>query len=406
MDRRSFLTRSAALGCSLAASPLLTPVSFASAPGDNRLIVIVLRGGMDGLGVLAPYGDPSYNALRGAPDLGAEGFVDLDGFFAMHGALRPLAPLWQDGQLGFVHAVSTPYRDKRSHFDGQDLLEAGGADLKSGLARDGWLNRAMGHMPGQSADLAYAIGSDAMAILDGDMPVTRWSPDVDLALSPQAIRLAQLVMEKDPAMSAALADAFQLAGSDGDGVAVQGTVDDMMAMLQDNMTARRSSRYEVRLAKFAAQRLRKDARIASFSLNGWDTHAQQTRLLDRSLATLSDVILTLKEELKGSAWQRTAIVAMTEFGRTARFNGTKGTDHGTGGAMILAGGAIRGGQVWADWPGLSEDALFQRRDLMPTRDLRAYSGWLLRGLFGLSSAAVQQDIFPQLELGADPQLLL
>ena len=207
-------------------------------------------------------------------------------------------------------------------------------------------------------------------------------------------------------MSAALADAFQLAGSDGDGVAVQGTVDDMVAMLQDNMTARRSSRYEVRLAKFAAQRLRKDARIASFSLNGWDTHAQQTRLLDRSLATLSDVILTLKEELKGPAWQRTAIVAMTEFGRTALFNGTKGTDHGTGGAMILAGGAIRGGQVWADWPGLSEDALFQRRDLMPTRDLRAYSGWLLRGLFGLSSAAVQQDIFPQLELGADPHLLL
>ncbi len=406
MDRRSFLSRSVALGCSLAASPLLTPVSFASAPGDKRLVVIILRGGMDGMGAVAPYGDAGFSGLRGPLTLGDEGYIDLDGFFAMHGALRPLLPLWQDQQLGFVHAVSTPYRDKRSHFDGQDLLEAGGFSLQDGKVRDGWLNRMMGHMSGQNAEMAYAIGSDPLNILDGAQTVQRWSPDVDLALSSQAIRLAQLVTKDDPAMSAALAEGLRLADSDGDAVTVDGGMQDMMSMLQDNAAAGRGTSYETRVAKFAAGRLRKDARIASFSLNGWDTHANQGRVLARSLSALSDVILTLKSELKGPAWKRTAVVAITEFGRTARFNGSKGTDHGTGGAMVLAGGAIRGGRVHADWPGLNEADLFQRRDLMPTRDLRAYTGWLIRDLFGLPSGAVERDIFSQLDLGDDPNLLL
>ncbi|MGH1412740.1 MAG: DUF1501 domain-containing protein [Pelagimonas sp.] len=406
MDRRSFLTRSAIIGCSLAASPLMTPISFAAAPSDNRLVVIILRGGMDGLAAVAPYGDPSLSEIRGPLAMGAEGYADLDGFYAMHPALRPLLPLWKDQHLGFVHAVSTPYRNKRSHFDGQDLLEAGGASLKSGGVRDGWLNRMMGHIPGYRADMAYAVGNDALAVLDGPQLIKRWSPDVDLALSPQAIRLAQMVLKDDPAMSFALSEAFQLADNDGDPVAVNGGMSEMMAMLEDNSQAGRDTSYEKRLAKFAADRLREDARIASFSLNGWDSHAQQDRLLNRSLGTLSDVILTLKNELTGPVWKRTAIVAMTEFGRTARFNGTMGTGHGTGGAMVLAGGAIRGGRVFADWPGLGDADLLQQRDVMPTRDLRAYSGWLLRGLFGISAGAVERDIFPQLDLGADPKLLL
>ena len=224
MDRRSFLCRSAMLGCSVAASPLLAPISFASVPGDNRLIVIILRGGMDGLATVAPYGDPAFAALRGKLNFGPEGYLDLDGFFAMHGGLRALAPLWASGELGFVHAVSTPYRDKRSHFDGQDLLEAGGADLQSGRTRDGWLNRLMAHLPGPQADLAYAVGKDALAILDGPNPVNRWSPEVDLALSPQALRLAHLVMETDPEMAAAFRQALKLAGSDGVGSSFRATL--------------------------------------------------------------------------------------------------------------------------------------------------------------------------------------
>lgn len=175
ISRRSLLARSAVLGCSLAASPLLTPVSFAAAPWEQRLVVIILRGGMDALDVVQPYGDPDYAALRkslsGGPGAGA---ADLDGFFALHPGLAPLLPLWQRGELGFVQAVSTPYRDRRSHFDGQDLLEAGTAAL--GRAEGGWLNRMLQQMPGVEARTAFAIGQERMLMLEGAAPVSHWAP--------------------------------------------------------------------------------------------------------------------------------------------------------------------------------------------------------------------------------------
>jgi uncharacterized protein (DUF1501 family) len=177
LNRRAFLTRSALLGCSLAASPLVTPVSLAATGGENRFVLILLRGGMDGLDVVRPYGDPAYAALRGAPKLGGEdGAINLDGYFALHPALRGLMPLWNAGQLGFAHAVSTPYRDKRSHFDGQDLLEAGLSSFGSGMSRDGWLNRVLQNMPDAHAQTAYAIGRDQMAVLGGRAEVQRGPP--------------------------------------------------------------------------------------------------------------------------------------------------------------------------------------------------------------------------------------
>jgi uncharacterized protein (DUF1501 family) len=146
--------------------------------------------------------------------------------------------------------------------------------------------------------------------------------------------------------------------------------------------------------------------VASFSLNGWDTHARQEASLTRALQSLSRVILTLKEELTVPIWQNTTVVAVTEFGRTAHLNGSQGTDHGTGGAMVLAGGALRGGRVIAGWPGLSEADLYDRRDLMPTRDVRAHLGWIMRDMFGLSKSAIERDVFPGLELGNSPGLIL
>lgn len=412
LSRRNFLARSALVGCSLAASPLLTPVSFASAPGDNRLVVIILRGGMDGLDVVQPYGDPGFAALRGGLRPGADGGpVDLDGFYALHPGLAPLMPLWRAGQLGFVHAVSTPYRDKRSHFDGQDLLEAGIPDLTHGAGRDGWLNRLLQQMQGhpawgQQADKTYAIGRGSMALVDGPAPVSRWAPESDLALTPQALRLAELVMQDDPAFAAAMTQAFALAQNDGDAIAVQGGRDEMMSMIAEDVQNARQGSAETRIAEFAASRLRGDTRIAAFSINGWDTHEAQDRTLGRALKRLSQTILALNTGLVGPVWDRTTIVAMTEFGRTARFNGTRGTDHGTGGLMLLAGGAVRGGRVVADWPGLAEADLYDRRDLMPTRDLRAHTGWIMRGLFGLDKSAIQNAIFPGVDLGPDPKLLL
>ncbi len=391
MQRRKFLLTGAALGCSAAASPLLTPIAFAQGPWDNRLVVIILRGAMDGLDAVQPVGDRDYAALR--PSLaGVAGLTDLDGFHALHPALSPLVPLWDAQQLGFVHAVSTPYRDKRSHFDGQDILEAGTPGLTAEGTRDGWLNRMLQTMPGLSAETAYAIGREQMLILSGAAPAARWSPDARMILSPQARQLLALVQQDDPLFRVATEDAVMI-------------VDDLAAEAEGDMTETALRGDHVKLAQFAASRLRGDTRIASFSIGGWDTHNRQEAGLGRALSRLSDTVLTLQTEL-GAIWGQTAVICMTEFGRTARENGTGGTDHGTGGAMILAGGAVRGGRVVADWPGLADADLYAGRDLMPTRDVRAHAGWVMRGLFGLDAGVIEQAVFPGLELGPDPGLLL
>jgi uncharacterized protein (DUF1501 family) len=396
LSRRSFLTRSSLLGCCAAASPLMTPLSFAAAPWDARLVVIILRGGMDGLDVVQPWGAAEYADLRGK--LGsatgggpAKGAHDLDGFFAMHQSLAPLIPLWQQGELGFVHAVATPYRHKRSHFDGQDLLEAGTPNL-SGV-RDGWLNRMLQSLPGVEGRTAYAIGHGDLKVLTGSAPVSDWSPDSNLDMSPQAVLLAQLVMEQDPAFHAALSEALNLSddeyGADGK--------DGTMAVPR-----KARGRTHIKIAEFTAEQLRGDTRVASFSINGWDTHNRQERSIRGALSGLAETILTLKQELGSNVWNKTSIVAMTEFGRTVRLNGTGGTDHGTGGAMILAGGAVRGGRVLGRWPGLDEAALFERRDLMPTGDVRSPAAWMMRAMTGLNRDVLERVVFPGLDMGADP----
>jgi uncharacterized protein (DUF1501 family) len=379
MDRRHFL----ALGCSAAASPLLTPVAFAAAPWDNRLVVIILRGAMDGLDVVRPLGDPGLRALR--PTLGAQDSLPLTDFWGLHPGLGPLMPLWDAGQMAFSHAVSTPYRDRRSHFDGQDILEAGTPDLPAASARDGWLNRLLRAVPGVTADTAWAIGREEMLVLRGTAPVSRWSPEARLRLSPATERLLELVQHDDPLFRDATLSALD-------------TVADLSADGQD-----RTGGGHRQLAEFAATRLRDDARIASFSLGGWDTHARQGPALTTALGRLAQVILALRDGL-GPVWGQTAVLCVTEFGRTARENGSEGTDHGTGGAAILCGGAVRGGQVAADWPGLSN--LYADRDLLPTRDVRAHAAWVMRAVTGLDLATLSSAVFPGLDLGTDPQLTL
>lgn len=162
----------------------------------------------------------------------------------------------------------------------------------------------------------------------------------------------------------------------------------------------------VKVAEFAAKQLRGPARIAAFSLNGWDTHRQQHRLLVPALTRLSETLTTLKAQLTGPVWKKTTVIAMTEFGRTARENGTAGTDHGTGGMMVLAGGSVNGGRVHADWPGLARSDLYSGRDLMPTRDVRAHAAWVIRHIAGLDRSVLEQSIFPGLDMGDDPKTLL
>ncbi|MDB2407295.1 DUF1501 domain-containing protein [Jannaschia sp.] len=384
LDRRRFLTTAA---CSLAASPLVTPVAFAALPSDHRLVVVILRGGMDGLDVLQPYGDPGLAALRPGFEIGpGAGAMDLTGFHAMHPGLADLAPLWRAGELGFAQAVSTPYRDGRSHFDGQDILEAGTAgDVPSLTRRDGWLNRLLSVLPGAEGRTAFAIGRDDMLLLRGTAPHAAWVPDARLEMEAATRDLLMHVYHDDPLFRDKAAEALLLSAQ-GPAVKV-GRGDTVEALFG-----------------FAATQLAGESRIAAMSLSGWDTHRGQPRQLSRALQRLSQGILTLRDGL-GPAWSRTTVLAMTEFGRTARENGTNGTDHGTGGTLIAAGGAIAGGQVWGAWPGLGEADLLDRRDLMPLRDVRAYAAWALHGLYGVDRRVLSTLVFPGLEMGRDPGLL-
>ena len=403
LDRRQFLS-SVLAGCSAAASPLLTPVSLASAPWDQRLVVIILRGALDGIDAIRPVGDPDFEGYRRVILKRDRGEApDLDGYFALHPALAGLMPLWRSGEFAAVQATSTPYRDKRSHFDGQAVLEAGGGNDVFDQPADGWLNRLMTVAPGVEAETAFAVGRSQMQILAGDAPHSVWRPRTALRISPQAEKLLELVYHDDPLFRDAALTAADIIGTlreeaDEDDPAM---ADAGMAM--QGMEG--ASGFSGEVTRFVVERLLQETRIASFSINGWDTHAGQGQALENRLGQLADTILLMRAGL-GDVWRKTAVLVMTEFGRTARANGNEGTDHGTGGAMFMAGGAIRGGKIYGDWPGLAEASLYNRRDLMPTRDIRAYAGWAMRGMFGTGSSDIERIIFPGLDLGDDPGILL
>lgn len=390
-NRRKFLKSSLILGCSAAASPLITPITFAAAPWDARLVVIILRGGMDGLDVVQPYGDPALATHRKSLPIGeAAGASDLDGFFALHPNLNPLMPLWHSGELAFAHAVSTPYRNRRSHFDGQDVLENGGMSANEARAatNGGWLNRMLSLVPGASAETALAVGRTSMLLLSGDAPHSNWSPDTNLELSDQTQELLRAVYKNDPLFRDAHALAYRFLEQHEP---------------QENMTVRKANRAKA-LAELSATRLNADSRIAAFSLYGWDTHVRQSRSISNALRELSSALLTLRDGL-GDNWDKTMVVCLTEFGRTVQENGNSGTDHGTGGAMVMAGGALRKAKVHTNWPGLGAGDLYRDRDLMPTNDVRRYCAWIMRDLFGLQIADLENVVFPGLEMGLDPKIV-
>ncbi len=289
ISRRKLIKNSLIIGCSAAASPLITPVTLASIPFDARLVVIVLRGAMDGLDVVQPYGDRHLEGYRKQIKVGeAAGAYDLDGFYAMHAALGDLVPLWEAGELGFAHAVSTPYRDKRSHFDGQDFLENGGSASNGNLtpAGDGWLNRLLTLMPGSTVTTAFSVGRQRLLMLEGDADTSSWSPDSDMDLSPTAQALLKQLYANDPL--------FQSSAQ----VAI-----DLSAKMDGAMNPRQAAKASA-LAGYAADRLNEDTRIAAFSIGGWDTHNNQTRALPNALRELSAAILTLKKRL-GRNWDQT-----------------------------------------------------------------------------------------------------
>ena len=375
----------------------------ASAAGtrDPRLVVIVLRGALDGLTAVPPVGDPGYRALREQIAFAFEGpnkALSLDGFFGLHPAMPNLARLYAAKQAAIVHASATAYRD-RSHFDGQDVLESGYPG--PGRTQSGWLNRLLATLPqggavaGGTGNRGLAIGANAPLIIRGAAPVLGWAPTTLKPADPELPqRLTDLYAHTDPLFARLLAEGIQTgkiaAGLD---MKARGGPGDPNGMEQ--------------MAAGAARLLAQPdgPRIAALAFEGWDTHAQELGRLARLLGGLDNAYASFEKEM-GPAWRDTVVLTVTEFGRTAHVNGTQGTDHGTGTVMFLVGGAVRGGRVIADWPGLRTNQLREGRDLAATTDMRAVTKGIAVDLLGASPAALGRDVFPGSESVAPAKGLL
>lgn len=354
---------------------------------DPRLIVVILRGALDGLAAVPPIGDPGYAALRGDLAIGAAGYepaFPLDGFFGLNDAMPNFHRRYHEGDALIVHATATPYR-QRSHFDGQDVLENG--TPAPGALRTGWLNRAVELLPdgGPIAPVGgLAVSPTVPLILRGTAPVLTWTPpNFRPGAADTAERLMQLYEHQDPELAGVFAAGMEL---------------DAMTMGTNAAVTDRRNAYG-QIANGTANLLLEPEgpRIAVLSLDGWDTHTNQGSEDGRLAGLLGafDEGLEILSEGIAPIWEKTAIVAITEFGRTARGNGNDGTDHGTGTVAFLLGGAIDGGRVISDWPGLSVTALLDGRDLNPTIDLRSVLKGLLRDHLGLSDTALAAHVFPE-----------
>jgi uncharacterized protein (DUF1501 family) len=368
LDRRAFLAGAAAL----VAAPR---IAFAGGPipTERRFVFIIQRGAADGLHTVRPTADPGYARLRGALAVEPETVLKLDGSFALHPSLPTLHGLYGEGQASFFHAVASPYRE-RSHFDGQNILETGGRAPYA--LKDGWMNRLVSMLSHRGGD-AIAFAPTVPMALRGDLPVPSYAPSsLPDANEDLMLRVEQLYA-KDAQLHALWSAALEARG---------------MAGGMDGK-ARRQEPGEV--ARMAASFLaRADGpRIAMIETGGWDTHTGQAGRLATQLRNLDTLVAGLRQGL-GPAWNQTVVLVATEFGRTAAANGTGGTDHGTGAAAMLLGGAVQGGRVLADWPGLAQADLFEGRDLRPTLGLDTLISQVCAEAFKLEPGKMARALFP------------
>lgn len=364
---------------------------WASAAGtrDPRLVVIILRGALDALSAVGPLGDPNYADLHGELALTREGphaALPLDGFFGLNPAMKTFARLYAEKQALVIHAAATGYRE-RSHFDGQDVLESGMPG--PGRTESGWLNRALALVPAgeRVRGQALAVGYTPPLIVRGASPVLGWAPaglptpDDDLVS-----RLSQLYDHRDIDLGRALRAGLEAERRVRDGAEAMKPGGDASAQMHA-------------AAAGAARLMSADdgPRFAALAFDGWDTHVAEGGATGRLANLLSglDKAFSALETGLGRAWSDTVVIAVTEFGRTARINGDGGCDHGTGTAAFLVGGAVAGGRVIADWPGLKPTDLYENRDLNPTIDLRAVFKGVLADQLGLAPAGLAEAVFPE-----------
>lgn len=402
------LTRRRVLEAALfagATSVVSTRLALANAPGEARFVFVLLRGALDGLHAVPPLGDPHYSALRGQIALARHGegaALPLTDDFGLHPALQFLQGAYRAKEMAVLHAVATSYRD-RSHFDAQNVLESG--DQRPHGSTSGWINRALSSLPRRaSADAGVALGANVPLAMRGPAQVASWSPTRFASLDDGTLSRLTDLYASDPLLSRRLADALQsdAIATEAQAAAEGGLEEAPMpaaAPVSEDVRQRRNfqARY-VETARAAAGFLKRDdgPRVAMFDTSGWDTHANQGGAqgqLALRLRGLDAALATIKESL-GPAWRHTVVLVATEFGRTAAINGTRGTDHGTGAAAFLVGGAVNGGRVVADWPGLAPGDLLEKRDLKPTCDLRSVMKGVLRDHLGVARAALDDVVFP------------
>jgi uncharacterized protein (DUF1501 family) len=362
---------------------------------DPRFLTIILRGALDGLATVAPVGDADWVALRGDDALTLDGKIPalkLDDFFALNPAMPNLHRMFQENEAIIIHASATPYRE-RSHFDGQDLLESGLP--KPGPSESGWLNRALaglapaGRVNPRGSRL-FVVGPVTPLVVRGPTPVLSWSPQRVMPASEDTVqRLLALYRDCDAKFAGVLEDNSKLGALQQSGSMVQKLGPVGPAQVRAYFAEAVGT-----AAKFLAQV--DGPRIGALALDGWDTHFNEgiaQGRLSQLLGALDEALAAIKSSM-GPAWRETVVALATEFGRTARINGTDGTDHGTATVALLIGGALKGGRVIADWPGLKPADLYQNRDLKPTIDLRAVLKGVLRDHLRADERVLAQTVFP------------
>jgi uncharacterized protein (DUF1501 family) len=366
---------------------------------DPRFLTIILRGALDGLATVAPVGDADWLALRGDNALTLDGktaALKLDDFFALNPAMPNLHRMFQENEAVIIHASATPYRE-RSHFDGQDLLESGLP--KPGPSESGWLNRALaglapaGRVNPRGSRL-FAIGPVTPLVVRGPAPVLSWSPQRVMPASEDTVqRLLALYRDCDAKFAGVLEDNSRLGALQQSGSMAQklGPVGPAQGPAQVRAYFAEAAGTA---AKFLAQA--DGPRIGALALDGWDTHFNEgiaQGRLSQLLGALDEALAAIKSNM-GTVWRETVVALATEFGRTAHINGTDGTDHGTATVALLIGGALKGGRVIADWPGLKPADLYQNRDLKPTTDLRAVLKGVLRDHLRADERVLARTVFP------------
>lgn len=373
MHRRTFI-------CGMCLGGLATwtrpRIALARVRGSGRLVFVLLRGGLDGLAAVVPVGDPHYARVRGNLRYDRRDLVPLSDGFALAPGLAPLAAFWEAGELAVVHGVAIPYRT-RSHFDGQAILETG-LDRPEGAA-DGWLNRLLQVMDGHRAGIAVAAGLPRSLV--GPYPVTTWSPATLGIIDDGYVDRLHFLYQRDPWLHDRFEAALQMRG---------------VGTPQPGNAGRANAVPAVMHAAAGFLRDPEGPNVAAVEFSGWDTHANQgaaNGVLDRRLAGLAEGLQAFKDEIGPETWAETVVVVLTEFGRAVRPNGSGGTDHGTAGVGFVLGPRLGRSRIAADWPGLADKDLYERRDLRPTADSRAVLKAVVQGVFDLTRGQLDR-VFP------------